>query len=156
MARREPLPVPHDYRLAPQFAARFFGVALMLLGVVAFAGTAIVSVAPINPDLMVLVLVLALAAVFWFGWWLRSRATLLHVDAEGYRVRFVRGAGVTQARWADVEEAATASPHGIPVVVLELNDGRTTSIPVQAIALDREQFVRELQQRLREGQGRPL
>lgn len=148
MARRDPLPVPHDYRLAPLFAARLFGLALVALAVVAFVGTAVVSVAPVNPDVMVLVLVLALAAVLWFGWWLRARATPFHVDAEGYRVRLVRGAGVMSARWAEVVEASTDSPHGIPVVVLHLTGGRTTSIPVQALALDREEFVRELQQRL--------
>ncbi|GAA4115351.1 hypothetical protein GCM10022215_14150 [Nocardioides fonticola] len=153
----DPLPTPFDYRLNPAFGVRFFGAALVALALVMFAATAIVAIAGWNADLLVVVLVLGLAAVFTFGWWLRNRATVLHVDAEGYRVRLVRGAGVAAASWTEVEDAATASPHGIPVVVLQLTGGRTTSIPVQALAIDREEFVRELQRRLRDGQGlRPL
>lgn len=152
-----PLPVPHHYRLHPGFAARFLGAALVLLAVVMFGATAVVALAGWNGDLLVVLFGLGLVGVFTLGWWLRERAYVLHVDAEGYRVGLVRGAGVKEARWADVAEASTDSPHGIPVVVLELHDGRTTSIPVQALALDREEFVRELQRRLRDGQGlRPL
>ena len=151
------LPTPFDYRLNPAFGVRFFGAALVALALVMFVATAVVAIAGWNADVLVLVLVLELAGVFTFGWWLRNRATVLHVDAEGYRVRLIRGAGVKAAAWSEVEDAATATPHGIPVVVLQLTGGRTTSIPVQALALDREEFVRELQRRLRDGQGlRPL
>lgn len=156
-ASRDPLPVPHDYRLNPIFGVRLFGGALVALAVLMFASTAIVAITGVNADVLVLVLVLGVAATFTFGWWLRNRATVLHVDAEGYRVRLVRGAGVKAAAWSEVEDAATASPRDIPVVVLQLTGGRTTTLPVQALAIDREEFVRELQRRLRDGQGlRPL
>ncbi len=52
--------------------------------------------------------------------------------ADGYRVRLVRGTGVAQAAWTEVDEATTSSPAGIPVVVLRLRDGGTTTIPVAA------------------------
>lgn len=156
-ASRDPLPVPHDYRLNPIFAVRLFGGALVALAVLMFASTAIVAITGVNADVLVLVLVLGVAAIFTFGWWLRNRATVLHVDAEGFRVRLVRGAGVKAAAWSEVEDASTASPRDIPVVVLQLTGGRTTTLPVQALAIDREEFVRELQRRLRDGQGlRPL
>ena len=77
--------------------------------------------------------------------------------AEGYRVRLVRGAGVTEARWSAVEDAVTAIRRGVACVELRLRDGRTTTIPVGVLAVDREQFVRELQGRLQRGHGlRPL
>ena len=54
-------------------------------------------------------------------------------------------------------EAVTATPQGLPVVVLRLVDGRTTTIPVTLLDVDREQFVRDLQAHLQRGQGlRPL
>ncbi len=40
---------------------------------------------------------------------------------------------------------------------LRLRDGRTTTIPVGVLAVDKEEFVRELQGRLQRGHGlRPL
>lgn len=148
---------PSDYRVAPLLAARFVGLALVGLALVMFAGTALVALLDLPADLLVVVLVLGLVGVFVLGWVLRSRAYVVRVDADGYRVRLIRGAGVTAARWKDVVDAATASPRGIPCVVLNLVDGRTTTIPVQALAVDREQFVRELQVHLERGQRqRPL
>jgi hypothetical protein len=42
------------------------------------------------------------------------------------------------------------------VVQLRLRDGRSTTIPVQMLAIDREEFVRELQLHLSHGTSRPL
>ena len=87
------------------------------------------------------------------GWWLRARAWVLRCTDDGYRVRLVRGAGVTEARWGAVEDAVTTYRHDVACVVLRLRDGRTTTIPVGVLAVDREQFVRELQGRLQRGHG---
>jgi hypothetical protein len=65
----------------------------------------------------------------------------------------VRGAGVKQARWLDVEDAVTTTVAGAKCVVLRLRDGRSTSIPVDVLAGDREEFVRTLQQYLDGGHG---
>ena len=64
----------------------------------------------------------------------------------------------TAAAWTDVEDAATAhAARACPCVVLQLRDGRTTTIPVAALAADREEFVRDLQAHLQRGHGlRPL
>ena len=62
-----------------------------------------------------------------------------------------------EAGWKDVEDAVTATARGVPCVVLRLRDGRTTTIPVDALAADREAFVRDLRAHLQRGQGlRPL
>ncbi len=37
------------------------------------------------------------------------------------------------------------------MVVLRLRDGRTTTIPVEMLAVDRESFVRDVQQHLQRG-----
>ena len=39
------------------------------------------------------------------------------------------------------------------MVVLRLRDGRTTTIPVEMLAMDREAFARDLQEHLQRGQG---
>ena len=47
--------------------------------------------------------------------------------------------------------------HDVPCVALRLRDGRTTTIPVGVLGIDKDEFVRELQDRLQRGQGlRPL
>ncbi|WP_122815988.1 hypothetical protein [Nocardioides pantholopis] len=153
----EPADLPAVYRLHPAVVARFVGAALVLLAVVMFAGTMVVAFANLTPDLLVLLLVVGIVAVFGLGWVLRSRAYVVRCDEDGYRVRMVRGAGATQARWTEVQDAVTTTRAGAPCVVLRLRDGRSTTIPVGVLALDREQFVRELQRHLQRGQGlRPL
>lgn len=141
-----------DYRLAPQLAARMLGLSLVALGALVF----VVAMATVLLSLPVVVLsvvvVLCVVGVFAAGWALNRRAYIVRTTDDGYRVRFVRGAGVKQARWIDVEEAVTDTIAGSPCIVLRLRDGRTTTIPVEVLAIDREEFVRELQERL---VGRP-
>lgn len=152
-----PLQTPYDYRFAQSFTVRLVGLSVVGLGLVMFVGTALVAATGVNADVLVVLLVLALLGVFWLGWWLRNRAYVLRAEEDGYVVGPVRGAGVKRARWSEVVEAGTARRHDIDCLVLELAEGRSTTIPVQALALDREQFVREMQRRLRAGQGhRPL
>lgn len=146
------LPTPHVYRLAPSMAARLMGPALVLLALLVLGLTALVAATGLPPDLLVVGIALGLATVLTLGWWLRTRAWVLRVDEEGYAVRLVRGAGTRAARWTDVEQAATASPNDIPCFVLHLKDGTRTTLPVQALAVDREDFVREMQRRLAAGQ----
>lgn len=148
---------PSDYRLSPALGARLVGLLLVALAVLLFTMTALVALADLPPDLLVVLAAAGVIAVFGLGYFLTQRAYVVRFDTDGYRVRMIRGAGVTGAAWKDVADAATGSPRGIPCVVLTLRDGRTTTIPVGALAVDREQFVRDLQQHLQNGQGlRPL
>jgi hypothetical protein len=157
MSSERPDPAVSDYRLAPLVVARFVGASLVGLAVLMFAGTALVAVLDLPPDLLVVLLGLGVTLVFTLGWWLRSRVAVVHLDATGYRVRFVRGAGATAAGWSEVTELATVTSRGIPCVVLHLADGGATTIPVEVLAGDREEFVRDLQAHLQQGQGlRPL
>lgn len=148
-----PTPDVTTYPLAPLFVARFVGLGLVLVAVVMFAGTALVAVLNAPADLLVVLLAVSLVGVFGLAWWLRNRAWVLRCTPEGYAVRLVRGAGVADARWDAVEDAVTATRHDVPCVVLRLRDGRTTTIPVGVLAVDKEQFVRELQGRLQVARG---
>lgn len=152
-----PSTTPSDYRLSPAMNARLMGLLLVVLAVVLFAVTALVALLHLPPDLLVVVAVLGVVAVFATGYLLSRRAYVVRLDEAGYRVRLIRGAGVTAAPWTDVEDASTGTPRGIPCVVLQLVGGRTTTIPVAALAADREEFVRDLRAHLQRGQGlRPL
>jgi hypothetical protein len=152
----QPMPAlaTSDYRLSPALGARLMGLLLVLLAVVLFAATAVVALLRLTPDLLILVALLGLAGVFTAGWALTRRSYVVRLGEQGYRVRLIRGAGVKAARWKDVEDAVTTTRHDLAVVVLRLRDGRTTTIPVAALAADREAFVRDLQQHLQHGQGR--
>ena len=145
--------VPSDYRLAPAVAARLMGVVLVMISVLVFATTAVVAFADLHTVVLVAPVALALvvlvaAAVVW-----TRRGWVVRLTDEGYRVQWVRGAGVPAARWKDVEDAVTSTVAGAPVVVLRLRDGGTTTIPVEMMAADREAFVRDLQEHLQRGQG---
>jgi len=146
-----PSPDASDYRLAPLLIARFVGLYLVLLAVVVFTATIVAAAADLPTLTLVVLLVLGLAGLFTMAWVLRSRVTVVHLDETGYRVAMVRGAGVKEARWTDVEDAVTASPRGFPCVVIRLRDGRRTTIPVQALASDPDEFARDVRDRLRAG-----
>lgn len=152
-----PTTPPTLYHLAPAVVARFVGLALVGLALLLFVGTAVVALAGLPADLLVLVVLLGVVGCVTLGWWLRARAWVLRCTDDGYRVRLVRGAGVTEARWSAVEDAVTTVRHDVACVELRLRDGRATIIPVGVLAVDREEFVRELQARLQRGHGlRPL
>ena len=133
------------YRLAPTVQARLLGAAVVGLALLVFAGTAVVIAARIDFAWLFIPLVLGVAVVAGFGWWLRNKAYVLRASAQGYRIAFVRGAGVREARWADIQEAVTTMPAGTPCLELRLKKGGATTIPVTILSIDREQFVRELQ-----------
>jgi hypothetical protein len=143
-----------DYRLAPLVTARFVGLYLVLLAVVVFAATALVAVTGLPTISLVVLLATGLVGLFVLAWALRVRTSVVHLDATGYRVALVRGAGVKQARWSEVEDAVTASVRGFPCVLIRLRDGRTTTIPVQALAADPDAFARDVRDRLRAGGSR--
>lgn len=141
------------YRLPGILAARVVGAALVALAVVVLGVTLLVTTAGVTPDLLVLVAGLGVLGLAVLGWWLRSRAYLVRLDAEGYRVGLALGVGERSAGWREVADVGTTTLGGAPVVVLNLEDGRRTTLPVAALGEEREQLVRDLQRRLRRGHG---
>jgi len=140
--------VQTDYRLAPQFAARLFGLALMAGGLLLVVVTVLVVGLGASPFLVSGSMVAVLLLIVVAGVVVTRDAYVVRLSADGYRVRFVRGAGVKQARWSDVSDAVTTDVAGSPCVVLRLKDGRATTIPVEVVAVDREAFVRDLRTHL--------
>ena len=154
---RVPPVADSTYYLAPAFGVRLVGGLLVLLALVLVVATVVVAVAGLPTGALVAVALLGIVVVLGGGWLVTRRVPAVRMDAAGYRVRLVRGVGTTSAAWADVTEAGTSSPGGTPVLVISLRDGRATTIPVQVLAADREQLVRDLRAHLDAGHGlRPL
>jgi hypothetical protein len=150
-------PVTSDYRLAPAVAARLLGTLLVAIALLVLLSTAAVALLDLHTAVLLVPVALGVVALAAAAVVLSRRGWVVRMTDEGYRVQWVRGVGVAAARWKDVEDAVTTTRGGSPCVELRLRSGGTTTIPVQVLAVDREQFVRELQQRLQDGQGlRPL
>lgn len=136
------------YGLAPQLRARIMGAFLAGIGVTLLVATVVVVGFDLPGDVLSAVVVLTVVGITGLGFLLVRRWYVVQVDDIGYRVRFVRGVGENNARWADVEDLATTEVHGSKCLVIRLRDGRSSTIPVDLIEGDREEFVDEIKRRL--------
>ena len=142
-----------DHRLAPAVAARLLGLVLCAVAVLILLSTVTIAVLDLHTVFLLVPVVLTLAVLAGCWWTWRTRGWVARFTDEGYRVQWVRGVGAASARWKDVEDAVTTTVADAPVVVLRLRDGRTTTIPVEMLAIDREAFVRDVQEHLQRGHG---
>lgn len=142
-------PAVSDYRLAPVVMARFVGAYLVVFAILILVATAVVAGAGWNADLLVVLLALGILGLIGLGWWLRNRLVVVRLTPSGYQVNLIRGAGVREARWSEVEDAVAAAPRDIPCVVLRLKTGGTTTIPVQVLAADKDDFARDVHDHLK-------
>ena len=144
-----------NYRFAAPFIVRMMGIGFVAVGVLVlvWAGLALALSLPgavLSTGLLV-------AVVLWLlvlgGLVALRRSDVVRLDETGYRVRFVRGAGVRQAPWKDVEDVTAPTVEGQRCVLLRLRDGRTTTVPVDVLAGSSDAFVKDLQQHLNRGHG---
>jgi len=148
--------VSSRYRFSAPFVVRLVGVGVVLVAVVVLLLVVLGAVfsprGAVGLGVLLLVALGLLLAVVAAGI-LARRATVVRFDETGYRVRLVRGAGVAQAEWRQVEDATTATVGGARCVVLRLRDGRSTTVPVGLLATRSEDFVEDLRSRLNQGHG---
>lgn len=145
-----------SYRLAPALAARLLGGLLVATALVVLVLTVLTAALGWSPRVL-LVTALVAGVGLGVGAWTLRRVEVVRLDEHGYRVRLVRGAGVSRGTWREVEDAVTADVRGIACVVLRRKDGSTTSIPVAALGPERDRFVADLREHLRRAEGlRPL
>jgi hypothetical protein len=138
------------YRLAPALAVRLVGRSLVTLAAV----VAVVTVVGVVADAGWLpagwATALGLALVAGWAWYLTRRAWAVRLTSQGYAVRLLGGIGVATASWSQVAEVLAASPGGRPCVVLRLHDGRTTTVPMMALAGDADAFAGDVRRRVRD------
>lgn len=148
-----------NYRFAGPFIVRLVGLALAGVGVLVLLLT-VLAVTLVRRDVGGTGVVVGLAAALVVGLCALAvvrRTVVVRLDDTGYQVRLVRGAGVQRAGWTEVEDVAATTVAGDRCVVLRLRDGRTTTIPVDVLAGNSDDFVRDLQRHLNRGHGyRPL
>lgn len=133
------------------------GVLLIAISVLVFATTGVVAVLNLPTAILLVPAVAASVALIAAAFTLSRHGWVVRFTDDGYRVQWVRGVGVATSRWRDVEDAVTTTVAGSPVVILRLHSGATTTIPVELLAGDREEFVRDVQRHLQHGHGlRPL
>jgi hypothetical protein len=149
--------VSSTYRFSRAFVVRLAGVALVTLGLLVLllvvAGAALSLPGVVVP----VVLVAVLAAVGLLAVVVTRRAVVVRFDEVGYRISHVRGAGVRQADWKQVEDVAATTVAGERCVVLQLRDGSTSTVPVDVLGVRTEDFVEDLRSHLNRGHGyRPV
>lgn len=137
-----------DYRLAPLVFARIVGAYLMVFAIALIAASALISAFDGNGDILVVVLVVGLLGLIAGAWWICTRLVVVQLTPTGYRTRMIRAAGVTESRWSAVEDVVAAAPRGIECVVIRLKQGGTTTIPVELLAADKDDFARDVRARL--------
>jgi hypothetical protein len=142
-----------DYGLAPALRARLLGASLVVIGLVLGVAAVLVALTGLPGAVLTGLVVLAVLGIAVLGLLLARRPYVVRLDDLGYRIRFVRGAGRPGARWTDVLDLTTAVVSGTECVVLRLRDGGSSTLPVNVIEGDREEFVDELQRRLDAGHG---
>lgn len=149
--------VSTEYRFAGPLVVRLMGGVLVLAGLLVLVAGLLVAFAGVPTAVLSAVVVIAVLGFLATGLLLTRGASVVRLDESGYRVRWVRGAGVRQARWTDVEDAAATTVAGQRCVTIRLRDGGATTVPVDVLAGSSDGFVRDLQQHLNRGHGyRPL
>jgi hypothetical protein len=144
-------------RFSGPFVVRLLGLALAVVGALVVVLVALVAALRLPEGVLAVGFVVAAVAVVALGAAGIRPAVVVRFDQDGYRIRFIRGAGVRQARWTQVEDVVAATVAGARCVVLQLRDGRTTTVPVSALATSSEAFVADLRDHLNRGHGyRPL
>jgi len=141
------------YRFSGSFVVRLLGLGLAAVGVVVVVLVALAALLSPPAAVLATVVVAAVVAVLALGLVAMRRPVVVRFDQRGYQVRWVRGAGVRQAEWKQVEDATATVLGGERCVVLRLRDGRTTTVPVGILAGRPDDFVRDLQQHLDTGHG---
>ena len=142
-----------DYRFSTALLLRSLGALLALVGVVLLLVGLLVALLDLPSAILTTAVVLAVVLVVVGGFITTRVTSLVHFDEAGYQVRWLRGAGVRQARWREVEDAVTATISGHDCVVLRLRDGRTTTIPVTLLDASPSRFIDDLSARLDKGRG---
>jgi len=145
--------VASDYRIAHALIVRLLGALVAGLGAFVLLLALVVGLLGLPSAVLGTGIVLAVLALVAGGVLLLRGVVIVRLDDLGYRVRLVRGAGVTRARWADVEDAVAATVAGERCLVLRLRDGRTTTIPVRLLAGNADDLARDLQAHLDQGHG---
>ena len=138
------------YRLAPALGVRLAGRILVSLAVVVVLATLAGALTGLGWAPAGVVALLGVAATVGWAWYLLRRAWAVRLAPDGFAIRFLGGVGVPAASGSQVEEVVAASPGGQPCLVLRLDDGRMTRLPMAAVAGDPDVLALDVRRRVRD------
>jgi hypothetical protein len=138
------------YRLAPSLSAGLVGRSLVTLAVLVTLTTVLGLVLDIGWSIAGAVAAGGAVVVALWALYLFRLAWVVRLSDDGYAVRLLRGVGARAAAWREVEEVSAASPGGRPCLVLRLRAGRSTRLPMAALAGDRDAFAHDVRRRVRD------
>jgi hypothetical protein len=138
------------YGLARPLGLRLVGRSLVTLGGLVVVATIVGVVSGAGWLLAGVVAAAGLIGVGGWAWYLLRRAVALRLTSERYVVRLFGGVGVASAAWSDVAEVTAATSGGTPCLVLRLRDGRSTRLPMVAVAGDADSVAYDVQRRVRD------
>ena len=141
------------FALAPALRARLLGTGLVAIGSVVLIAMLLTWLADLPTAVVSGLVVLAVVGVVTLALLLGVRRWVLRLDEHGYRVRGLRSAVARSARWTDVLDLQATTVAGQRCVVLRLLDGRTTTLPVDAIEGDSTALVEAISEHLDRGHG---
>jgi hypothetical protein len=143
------LPAPSTYRLSTAHVLRAVGPLAIALGVVWVVAALVAPWPPLRWLLGIATLsFVAISAVA-----LLRPPTVLRLSADGFRVSFVRGVGVAEAAWSDVETAGAERRSGTACLCIMLTDGRTSVVPLSLLGTRGGEAQRDLHGRLNAAHG---
>ena len=141
------------FALAPALRARLLGTGLVAIGTFVLIAMLLTWLANLPTVVVSGLVVLAVVGVLALVLLVGVRRWVLRLDEHGYRVRGLRSAQARSARWADVLDLQATTVAGQRCVVLRLRDGRTTTLPVDAIEGGSSALVQSLSEHLDRGHG---
>jgi hypothetical protein len=146
---------PISYVLRRVYAVRLLGAFALVTGAAMLLAVAVRALS--WPAWLQLVLLLAaallgVATLLLAGVTLRP-VTLLRVDAEGFRIRCLRGVGPRQGSWGDVEDVLEDQRAGEPLALIRHGDGRTSVLPLPLLDAPALAVERDIRQRLDAANG---
>jgi hypothetical protein len=96
---------------------------------------------------------LTMAVIIAIGVLLFHPPRVLELSPAGYRLRYLRGGGAPKANWSQVDSVLTREvPDGWAIVV-QLSDGRTSTVPVMLLGTRSVEAQREMHERLNTAYG---
>jgi len=137
------------YRLSAAHLLRLAGTLVIGLGVLWIIGTLVDIPGPLRAVLAGLTIVVLLTLM-----WVAVRPPrILTLDEVGYKVRWVRGAGRSSAAWREVEGVTNRRAGAVEVMVFELRDGTSTTLPLTLLGPAHLAAQREVHERLNTAHG---
>ena len=133
-----------DYRLSPLLAARLLGASWWSSGLLVFLATAVVVLFSAPVLILTVTVVACVVGVFAAGL-VPHPQDVRRPPGRGGLPRPLRARG--RRRPGPVGRRRGRRHHavaGAPCVVLRLRDGRSTTIPVDVLAGDRDEFVQQV------------